>query len=107
MRSFYNATAVLSKIRCIKDKHHMQSKYVCLTREKHLKLRGERSVFLSDAGERKLSMRACQCTVVHKEKKRYGNMYFINLIGEIKLQHPIKRCAPWPASTAKLAVAIV
>ena len=27
-RSPYNATAVLSKIRCIKDKHHMQSKYV-------------------------------------------------------------------------------
>ena len=26
--SSYNATAVLSKIRCIKDKHHMQSKYV-------------------------------------------------------------------------------
>src|SRR4051812_48570972 len=25
--SSYNATAVLSKIRCIKDKHHMQSKY--------------------------------------------------------------------------------
>ena len=24
----YNATTVLSKIRCIKDKHHMQSKYV-------------------------------------------------------------------------------
>ena len=24
----YNATPVLSKIRCIKDKHHMQSKYV-------------------------------------------------------------------------------
>ena len=24
----YNATAVLSRIRCIKDKHHMQSKYV-------------------------------------------------------------------------------
>ena len=26
--SSYNVTAVLSKIRCIKDKHHMQSKYV-------------------------------------------------------------------------------
>ena len=26
--SSYNYTAVLSKIRCIKDKHHMQSKYV-------------------------------------------------------------------------------
>ena len=26
--SSYNATNVLSKIRCIKDKHHMQSKYV-------------------------------------------------------------------------------
>ena len=26
--SSYNATAVLSKIRCIRDKHHMQSKYV-------------------------------------------------------------------------------
>ena len=26
--SSYNATAVLSKIRCIKDKHNMQSKYV-------------------------------------------------------------------------------
>ena len=26
--SSYNATAVLSKIRCIKDKNHMQSKYV-------------------------------------------------------------------------------
>ena len=26
--SSYNATTVLSKIRCIKDKHHMQSKYV-------------------------------------------------------------------------------
>ena len=26
--SSYNDTAVLSKIRCIKDKHHMQSKYV-------------------------------------------------------------------------------
>ena len=26
--SFYNATPVLSTIRCIKDKHHMQSKYV-------------------------------------------------------------------------------
>ena len=26
--SSYNATAVLSKIRCVKDKHHMQSKYV-------------------------------------------------------------------------------
>ena len=27
-RSSYNATAELSKIRCIKVKHHMQSKYV-------------------------------------------------------------------------------
>ena len=27
-RSSYNATVVLRKIRCIKDKHHMQSKYV-------------------------------------------------------------------------------
>ena len=27
-RSSYNATAILSKIRSIKDKHHMQSKYV-------------------------------------------------------------------------------
>ena len=27
-RSSYNATAELSEIRCIKDKHHMQSKYV-------------------------------------------------------------------------------
>ena len=27
-RSSYNATVKLSKIRCIKDKHHMQSKYV-------------------------------------------------------------------------------
>ena len=26
--SSYNATAILSKIRCIKDKHHIQSKYV-------------------------------------------------------------------------------
>ena len=26
--SSYNATGILSKIRCIKDKHHMQSKYV-------------------------------------------------------------------------------
>ena len=26
--SSYNATDVLSKIRCIKDKHHMKSKYV-------------------------------------------------------------------------------
>ena len=26
--SSYNATTVLSKIRCIKDKHHMQSKYL-------------------------------------------------------------------------------
>ena len=27
-RSSYNATTILRKIRCIKDKHHMQSKYV-------------------------------------------------------------------------------
>ena len=27
-RSSYKATVELSKIRCIKDKHHMQSKYV-------------------------------------------------------------------------------
>ena len=26
--SSYNATVVVSRIRCIKDKHHMQSKYV-------------------------------------------------------------------------------
>ena len=26
--SYYNATTELSKIRCIKDKHHMQSKFV-------------------------------------------------------------------------------
>ena len=34
--SSYKATAVLSKIRCIKDKHHMQSKYV--TRYGHHRL---------------------------------------------------------------------
>ena len=32
----YNATAVLSKIRCIKDKHHMQSKYVTWYDHHHL-----------------------------------------------------------------------
>ena len=70
--------------------------------------KGRRECVSLNAGERKLRMRACECTVVHKEKKRYRNMYFINLIGEIKLQYPIKkRCAPWPTSTAKLAVAIV
>jgi hypothetical protein len=35
-RSFYNATAELSKIRCIKDKHHMQSKYVTWYGHDHL-----------------------------------------------------------------------
>ena len=35
-RSSYNATAVLSKIRCIKDKHHMQSKYVTWYGHHHL-----------------------------------------------------------------------
>ena len=34
--SSYNATAVLSKIRCIKDKHHMQSKYVTWYGHRHL-----------------------------------------------------------------------
>ena len=34
--SSYNATAVLSKIRCIKDKHHMQSKYVTWYGHHHL-----------------------------------------------------------------------
>ena len=36
--SSYNATAVLSKIRCIKDKHHMQSKYVTWYSHHHLVL---------------------------------------------------------------------
>ena len=36
--SSYNATAVLSKIRCIKDKHHMQSKYVTWYGHHHLVL---------------------------------------------------------------------
>ena len=36
--SSYNATAVLSKIRCIKDKHHMQSKYVTWYGHHHLEL---------------------------------------------------------------------
>ena len=35
-RSSYNATAELSKIRCIKDKHHMQSKYVTWYGHHHL-----------------------------------------------------------------------
>ena len=35
-RSSYNATVVLSKIRCIKDKHHMQSKYVTWYDHHHL-----------------------------------------------------------------------
>ena len=34
--SSYNAIAVLSKIRCIKDKHHMQSKYVTWYGHHHL-----------------------------------------------------------------------
>ena len=34
--SSYNATAVLSKIRCIKDEHHMQSKYVTWYGHHHL-----------------------------------------------------------------------
>ena len=34
--SSYNATVVLSKIRCIKDKHHMQSKYVTWYGHHHL-----------------------------------------------------------------------
>ena len=34
--SSYNATAVLCKIRCIKDKHHMQSKYVTWYGHHHL-----------------------------------------------------------------------
>ena len=37
-RSSYNATAKLSKIRCIKDKHHMQSKYVTWYGHHHLVL---------------------------------------------------------------------
>ena len=36
--SSYNATSVLSKIRCIKDKHHMQSKYVTWYGHHHLVL---------------------------------------------------------------------
>ena len=36
--SSYNATAKLSKIRCIKDKHHMQSKYVTWYGHHHLVL---------------------------------------------------------------------
>ena len=36
--SSYNATAILSKIRCIKDKHHMQSKYVTWYGHHHLVL---------------------------------------------------------------------
>lgn len=36
--SSYNATVVLSKIRCIKDKHHMQSKYVTWYGHHHLVL---------------------------------------------------------------------
>ena len=34
--SSYNTTTVLSKIRCIKDKHHMQSKYVTWYGHHHL-----------------------------------------------------------------------
>ena len=34
--SSHNATVVLSKIRCIKDKHHMQSKYVTWYGHHHL-----------------------------------------------------------------------
>ena len=34
--SSYNATIVLSKIRCIKDKHHMRSKYVTWCGHHHL-----------------------------------------------------------------------
>ena len=37
-RSSYNASVVLSKIRCIKDKHHMQSKYVTWYGHHHLVL---------------------------------------------------------------------
>ena len=37
-RSSYNATIDLSKIRCIKDKHHMQSKYVTWYGHHHLVL---------------------------------------------------------------------
>ena len=32
----YNATVILSKIRCIKDKHHMQSKYMTWYGHNHL-----------------------------------------------------------------------
>ena len=35
-RSSYNATALLRKIRCIKDEHHMQSKYVTWYGHHHL-----------------------------------------------------------------------
>ena len=35
-RSSYNATAKISEIRCIKDKHHMQSKYVTWYGHHHL-----------------------------------------------------------------------
>ena len=34
--SSYNATAILSEIRCIKDKHHVQSKYVTWYGHHHL-----------------------------------------------------------------------
>ena len=34
--SSYNATVILSKTRCIKDKHHMQSKYVTWYGHHHL-----------------------------------------------------------------------
>ena len=37
-RSSHNAIAILSKIRCIKDKHHMQSKYVTWYGHHHLVL---------------------------------------------------------------------
>ena len=37
-RSSYNATPILSKIRCIKDKHHMQSKYVTWYGHRHFVL---------------------------------------------------------------------
>ena len=37
-RSSYNATVNQSKIRCIKDKHHMQSKYVTWYGHHHLVL---------------------------------------------------------------------
>ena len=44
-RSSYNATAVLSKIRCIKDTHHMQSKYVTWYGHHHLVL----MIFITEA----------------------------------------------------------